>query len=188
MKSPSVKSFMLRWLSLLALVVLAACGGDSNNDQAPIVFSTGLSGAEETPPNSSQGSGAGVLIFHPNDKTFTASIVTSGVADTAAHIHEAPPGVAGPIIFPLAKAQGSVVWTTSGTLTQPQENTLRAGNYYFNVHSPTFPNGEIRGQIRQSLPSQQQLQQLQQVRQQSQQLEQQLQLIQAQAPLTSISY
>jgi hypothetical protein len=56
--------------------------------------------------------------------------------------------VAGPIIIPLAQtAPGSGTWTASGTLTDAQLALLNAGNYYFNVHSAAFPNGEIRGQI-----------------------------------------
>jgi hypothetical protein len=196
MKSLSLKSFMLRWVSLLVLAALAACGGTSLDSQVPKVFSATLSGAEETPPVNSPGKGVGVLVFHPDDRSFTATVVTSGITETVAHIHEGPPGVAGPIIFPLTKEPGSVQWKTTGRLTPDQEAKLKAGNYYFNVHSPTNPNGEIRGQIteRALTPEQQQelqrrLQQasanLQQtsanVQQQAQQAQQQAQQAQQQA-------
>jgi hypothetical protein len=184
MKLPTIQSFMLRWLSLLALVALAACSGGSDSssvNRTPMVFTATLNGAQETPPNASTAEGIGVLIFHPGDRTFTASVITSGMTETVAHIHEAPPGVPGPIIFPLTKEQGRVVWNVRGTLTEAQETTLRAGNYYFNVHSPTYPDGEIRGQIVEKAPTQQQIQKLQQLQQQSQQLSQQLQLLQQQA-------
>jgi hypothetical protein len=145
MKSLSVKSFLFRWVTLLALTLLASCGGTA----VPLVFSAILSGAEETPPNTSPGKGVGIFTFNPNDRTFNARVATSGIADNAAHIHEGAPGVAGPIVIPLVKEPGSVIWKASGTLTAEQEAKLRAGNidYYFNVHSPTFPAGEIRGQI-----------------------------------------
>jgi hypothetical protein len=152
-----MKSFLFRWMSLFALALLSSCGGSVS---VPLVFSATLTGAEETPPNASQGRGIGILTFDPNNLTFHARVVSSGVADNAAHIHQGPPGVAGPIIIPLTKAPGSVIWEASGTLTPAQEAALRAGNidYYFNVHSPTFPAGEIRGQIerRALTPAQQQ--------------------------------
>jgi hypothetical protein len=185
MKLLGIKAFALRWISLLLLAVLAACSGGSSTNGTPIIFTTTLTGANETPPNSSTAVGIGVLIFHPGDRTFTASVVTTGMADNAAHIHEAPPGVPGAIIFPMTKEPGRVVWNVRGTLNQTQEATLRGGNYYFNVHSPTFPNGEIRGQIRQGAPTQAQIQQLQQLQQQSQVLTQQLQLLQQQAQLSA---
>ncbi len=146
MKFSSIQLFISRWVALLALTLLASCGGDVS---LPLVFSANLSGAEEVPPNASPGQGLGIFTFDPNDRSYHARVVSSGVADNAAHIHEGPPGVSGPIVIPLTKEPGSVVWEARGTLTQEQEDKLRAGNveYYFNVHSPTFPEGEIRGQI-----------------------------------------
>jgi hypothetical protein len=167
MKSLSLKSFLLYWVSLLALAALVACGGAGGDGQLPKVFSATLTGAEETPPNNSPGKGVGVLVFHPGDKTFTATVVANGVAETAAHIHDGAPGVAGPIIFPLTKQPGSVQWKGTGTMTPDQETKLRAGNLYFNVHSPTFPNGEIRGQITEKALTPEQQQMLQQRLQQA---------------------
>jgi hypothetical protein len=158
MKLLNIKLFLFRWVSLLALALLASCGG-SSDVSLPLVFSATLTGAEETPPNASPGKGIGIFTFNPNDRTFTARVVSSGVADNAAHIHQGPPGVAGPIVIPLTREAGSVIWEAKGTLTQEQEAALRAGNidYYFNVHSPTFPEGEIRGQIeRRALSAEQQ--------------------------------
>jgi hypothetical protein len=180
MKSLSLTPFALRWLSLLALAALVACGGAGDDRQLPKVFSATLTGAEETPPVTTAGKGVGALVFHPDDRSFTATVVTNGVAETVAHIHEGPPGVAGPIIFPLTKEPGSIRWKATGTLTPEQEATLKAGNYYFNVHSPTYPNGEIRGQITERALTPDQQQQLQQaIQQASSQLQQASSQIQA---------
>lgn len=178
MKSLNAKSMIVKWLStIFAVALLASCGGN-NDTQVFLAFSATLDGTQETPPNSSPGAGTGIVIVHPSDNTFTASVITSGIAETDAHIHEGAPGISGPIVFPLTKESGTVIWRVNGTLSTAQLATLKAGNYYFNVHSPTFPNGEIRGQILQQFPSDQQLQRLQQVQQQSALLQQQLQQLQ----------
>jgi len=176
MKLLNIHSFIFRWLAIVAAVMVAGCGGASSNlSETSIVFTTTLVGSEEVPPTQSQGRGIGILVFDTATRNFTATIASTGVQDTDAHIHEGPPGTAGPIIFPMTKEQGRVVWSTSGTLDPTQEATLRAGNYYFNVHSPTFPAGEIRGQITEQFPTDEQMQQLQQLIQTSEPLRQQLQ-------------
>jgi hypothetical protein len=70
---------------------------------------------------------------------------------TAAHIHEAPRNVAGPIVVPLEVGTGtswtiSDCTTASATLLAAIEASPRS--YYVNVHTPTFPGGEIRGQLK----------------------------------------
>lgn len=111
-------------------------------------FASNLTGAEEVPPVAASATGTGVAVVDPSTMQMKATIVTAGITATAAHIHVAPRGQSGPIVFPLAETSGgSGIWTTQATLTTTQMNDLRAGNYYFNVHSAAFPNGEIRGQI-----------------------------------------
>lgn len=164
------------WLALFSSTVLASCGG-SLNDTSPsvvnelLVFSAELNGTQETPPNASPGSGIGLAVVNARDLTFSAGVVSTGVADTVAHIHEAPSGVAGPVIFPLSKEAGRPVWNAQGTLTPAQLATMRSGGSYFNVHSATVPQGEIRGQITFRLPTREQLDRLLQVAQQSQALQ-----------------
>lgn len=182
MKSFSIKSIFLRGTLILFAALAAGCGGDDET-RLRLIFSASLDGMQEVPPNSSAGRGAGLLIVDPADNSFTASVVTTGVADNAAHVHEGAPGVSGPVVIPLAKAQGSVVWTASGTLTPAQLASLEGGNYYFNVHSPTFPAGEIRGQLQRQAPTAEQLQQLQQFAQQSELLRNQLEQVRLQQPL-----
>jgi hypothetical protein len=157
----------------LAALVLTACGG-SIGDDLPLAFSATLTAAEEVPPHTSQANGVGLVTVDPDLGTLTASVVASGMADIDAHIHVGAPGVAGPVVFPLAKAPGMTVWTTRVAITDAQFGALKAGNYYFNVHSTAFPNGEIRGQIAWAMPTVEQEARLQQVRQQSATVELQL--------------
>lgn len=177
MNSPGFE-FPRRAAAVLAIALLASCGGGGGSSPGPAATTTGaangttssmdtgtgatgatavagstaigvtLSGAQETPPNGSTATGNGSMTIDTTNGNFTASVTTAGIAGTAAHIHAAPAGVPGPIVFPMTQtAPGSNTWTTSGQLTPAQVATLNAGGYYMNVHSAAFPNGEIRGQI-----------------------------------------
>ena len=54
------------------------------------------------------------------------------------------------ILFPFAgvpAATAGSIPTQVFTITSAQVTQLKAGQFYFNVHSTIFPGGEIRGQI-----------------------------------------
>jgi hypothetical protein len=111
-------------------------------------FLAALRGSQEVPPNGSTAIGAGTVLLDPSTRQLSAAVATSDIAGIAAHIHQAPPGVSGPIIVPLTEASlGTGIWTANTTLTEEQFAALQAGDMYFNVHSATFPEGEIRGQV-----------------------------------------
>lgn len=125
-------------------------GGEIRGQIGRDVFNAQMSPAQEVPPPASAATGSGFLSLDPATRRFTARITVSGVAATAAHIHEAAAGANGPVIFPLTETPaGSGVWVSAAdaTLTEAQVATLRAGGLYFNAHSAAFPGGEIRGQI-----------------------------------------
>jgi CHRD domain len=69
----------------------------------------------------------------------------------AAHIHIAPRHVAGPILIPLMVGSGTD-WTVQACTTADpallEAIAASPRDYYVNVHTPTFPGGEIRGQLK----------------------------------------
>jgi hypothetical protein len=109
-------------------------------------FHAKLTGSQETPPVDTQASGTATLLLNA-DKTLSYEVDTAGpITAFVAHIHQAPPGVPGPILFPLDG--GPRIWTgTTPPLTTAQQAALINGELYVNAHTTEHPAGEIRGQI-----------------------------------------
>jgi CHRD domain len=108
-----------------------------------------LNGASEVPPNPSTATGRGMIVFDSITRTILISYVTHNVtAANNAHIHSGAPGAIGGPIVALFSAGATTYFAQHGVvLSAPDAASLSAGNTYFNVHSPTYVDGEIRGQI-----------------------------------------
>jgi hypothetical protein len=120
---------------------------------ALMTFDAVLNGANEVPPTSSTATGFGTVVLDTSTDTITVNESWSGLTApaTLSHIHgPAPVGVNAPVLFPFtgvpAATTGSIPQQTF-TLTPAQVTELESGLYYMNVHTSTFPNGEIRGQL-----------------------------------------
>lgn len=107
-----------------------------------------LSGDQEVPPVSTKASGTGHITVN-SDMTISGKVTTTGAVGTMAHIHQGASGKNGPPVVTLTK-QGDNEWIVPpGTkLTDAQYKAYKAGELYFNVHSPDNKGGEIRGQIK----------------------------------------
>ncbi len=106
-----------------------------------------LDGLQETPPNASPATGSGTATIDDVANTLTLHVEFSGLTapETASHIHGmAPPGTAAGVLFalPLGSPKDAV-WN----YMESQEPDILAGLTYVNIHTSTFPGGEIRGQI-----------------------------------------
>jgi len=117
-----------------ALLVLSAGAANA----AVFNVTTSLKGADEVPPNATKGKGTVSATLDTNTKAFSYAVTYTGLTGpaTAAHFHgPAAPGVTSPI-------RGTT------TLTDTQIADLKAGKWYFNVHTAAHPGGEIRGQLK----------------------------------------
>ena len=116
-----------------------------------------LTGSQEVPPVSTNASGVLFGSYDDVAKTISLAITVSGIAQsdlTASHIHRAPAGSNGPVIFNIGGGSsyavlGSQLITVINNAPFPaaEEANLLSGNTYVNIHTTAYPAGEIRGQI-----------------------------------------
>lgn len=148
-----MKRLNLACLLTVPVFLLASAGAQA----ALISWSTELSPAEEPHEivdltGDETGAASGTLDTDLGELTW--DLQWSGLSGPAfaAHFHDAPPGVAGPIevpMFMLEMGEGTTDGQHMGsaTIDDTQIGELLAGNWYVNVHTPSNPGGEIRGQV-----------------------------------------
>jgi hypothetical protein len=130
-----------------------------------------MSGAQETPATPSPAIGKMDVFYTKETRILTYTVSWSGLTDSVLlmHIHGlAPKGFAagvvqnivttatgsGATLFPQ-KTSGKFTFAKTGTLSGTffvdgvvvKEADLLNGMYYINIHTNTYPGGEIRGQI-----------------------------------------
>lgn len=159
--------------ALVFLAVLGITGTAASADNGPTFFAARLSGFNEVPPILTDGSATFTAVVRGD--TLTYRLRFSGLTSpaTQAHLHFAQRGVNGNVFLFLcgsatnpgpagtpACASGDVTRTVTAAdfLGVPSQNVkagdfdgalrlLRSGDVYANVHSTSFPTGEVRGQV-----------------------------------------
>lgn len=115
-----------------------------------ILFAANMQGSQEVPPDTSHASGHAVVLLDKatGEVNLTGNFQGLSSNATASHIHRAPIGVSGPIIVPLLLS-GDTSGTITGTdtLSAADISAMDSSNTYVNVHTGSFPAGEIRGQL-----------------------------------------
>jgi CHRD domain-containing protein len=156
-----------RFFALSAVVVnlIAAPMVNSQTER----FSASLAGANEVPPINSAGTAAFEMTI---SDTITFSLTFSGLSSNlvVSHLHFAPTKVAGGVMIFLcgggnqpacpAATSGTITGTiTAANVTGPSAQGITAGDLtsaleavrdglsYANMHTTTFPGGEIRGNV-----------------------------------------
>jgi hypothetical protein len=138
-----------RILAIAALALaLALAEGPVSAQGRPL--STTLSGAEEVPgPGDPDGTGFAAISLNQGQGQVCFELTVSNIAPaTAAHIHAAPAGVAGPVVVPLSPpTSGSSIGCVSANLDLIKDIRKNPASYYVNVHNAEFPAGAVRGQL-----------------------------------------
>lgn len=151
--TPAQKALILGGKTYVNVHSSSVGSGEIRGHIIPMNFQAELSGARENPPRATPGRGLANLVLVGDKLTFNVTYRNLTAAASDAHIH----GPAGPngnasVIEPLGSFNGPGFGTNgllSGTVTlTPQKLAMLVdGLTYLNVHTPTYPPGEIRGQI-----------------------------------------
>ena len=143
MKSSIIYSAVVATALLGSVTAFAA-------EDAGARFTATLDGASEVPVlGDPDGFGTATIRVNPGREQLCYSITVSGIQSaSAAHIHEAAAGAAGPIVFGLTAPSGG---TSQGCVTVSREFAKEfiktPSDYYVNVHNAEFPRGAVRGQL-----------------------------------------
>lgn len=134
----------------LAVLLLAFC--PALLQAATINLFASLDGSQEVPANASTGTGSAVITFDDVSKLLSWDITFSGLTGAATGMHFHGPAAAGVnagvrvnvggISGLTSPSTGSTTITDAGWETE-----LLSGLWYLNIHTATFPGGEIRGQV-----------------------------------------
>lgn len=117
-------------------------------------FEAKLTGEQEVPSVTTEASGTAV--FNLTAEGLEYLITINNMSMTAAHIHLGKIGVEGNAVKTLtASFEGNTasgIWTSNDAeaFNETMLKALLTGKLYVNVHSDTYPDGEIRGQIENS--------------------------------------
>lgn len=149
-----------------ALAALAVAGALTSGASAAIITANfGLSGSQEVPANGSTAMGVGTISFDTDTNTFDMSLFVVGIglgdlhgvgtSNTSTHIHLGAAGTNGPIAIELEdfgswaqSGLGIELHATGVTVTdQDVLDAFAVGNLYVNIHTTSFNDGEIRGQL-----------------------------------------
>jgi len=115
-----------------------------------VKFTADLTAASEVPPTDSTATGKVEATLDTDSKVFTWTVTYEGLSGdaTGAHFHgPAAEGANADPVVPLADPLASPI-NGNATLTDDQITQLQGGQWYFNLHTAKFPDGEIRGQVK----------------------------------------
>ena len=133
-----------------ALLLLSGCMAGPGNQRATLAVT--MNGIQEVPgPGDPDGSGTVEVRVVPASGQVCWNLYARGIDPaTAAHIHRGAAGVAGPPVLTLTTpdAAGRSQGCAAVDQDLARQLSLRAHDFYVNVHSIPHPAGAIRGQLR----------------------------------------
>lgn len=137
---------------LAGSLLFAACSQDNDNttptDPNKTNFTSAINGNSEVPTNTSTASGTFTGTLDKTTRVLTYKVEYTGLAPLMGHLHRGGPGVNGPVVVPFdSVAVKKSPINGTATLRQGLVDSLTNGLMYVNLHTKTYPGGEIRGNI-----------------------------------------
>lgn len=135
----------------LTLPLVASCSFYLGEPRVPKTdLRATLAAAYEVPPTQSRGSGYFEAVYRPSTKVLEYRLNLQGLSGpmTMGYLNgPAGPGETAPRIAPInIPIYDNTIWD-GVTLTEEQAAQVLAGQWYVNVMTLQYPDGEIRGQL-----------------------------------------
>jgi hypothetical protein len=117
------------------------------------VFYAEMTGYHEVPPVYDYGYAYGAFALNADSTALHYLVVLEETAGTvsAAHFHNEEPGLNGPVVRTITVSNDFAGGTWTGTDPEPftpaMLDALLAQELYVNVHTDTYPAGNVRGQV-----------------------------------------
>ena len=138
----------LAWFGAATVAVMAGALAATAAHAETIVLVAEISGAAQVPPNPSKGTGTVTSTYDTVTRALTWKGTYEGLTGQplAAHFHgPADAKMNGPVAVNFEKFASP--FEGAATLTEAQAADLLAGRWYVNIHTPSYPGGELRGQV-----------------------------------------
>ena len=142
---------------VVCAVALTACGGEDDIEEvvqeqppfsATASFSVELNGMQHVPMTDSDQSAVATIEIDESTLQVRASVDVSDVDGfVGAHLHQGGIGKNGPLAFAFANASSGTYEIAPKSVTQSQIDSMKAGQWYVDIHTEDFISGEIRGQV-----------------------------------------
>jgi CHRD domain len=135
---------------VLAVVLIGVVGAGAQGGQQSKALFAVLTGAKEPEGGDPNGRGSFTAIVDGNRLCY--GLTNRNIEDpAAAHIHRGRAGVAGDIVVPLEQPPSGDPGASSECrqVARPLARAIlrNPNRYYVNVHTASFPDGAIRGQL-----------------------------------------
>jgi len=142
------KPYVSVLIILLLLTGFSACNDDDEPEMAPKVNYTGnfVKSAETV---TTSATGTTTATYDPNTMELSYTITWTGLGSNAANMHLHDDG---PVIVPVTGFPTATSGTVSGkaTLTAQQAMDLAANKIYAQIHTATYPGGEVIARLSKS--------------------------------------
>lgn len=127
----------------MSLLALAAASAHADAER----FHAALTGAKEKVPNQAAATGEATVVLDTVTRVATYRIEFTGLSSPTVKVHFHGlklPGMKAPEVI-VEHLRGKSPVTGEVHLTDQQVAELRHGDWYANVHTERYPDGEIRG-------------------------------------------
>jgi CHRD domain len=133
---------------LLLFALFGGCSKKEEIDRNIVKYNLVLSGINVVPANVSSATANFEGTYDKSTKILTFKVTYSGITPTLWHFHKGDKLTSlGTAVYSLGPNPKTPFENKTVALSALQETDLLYGNWYVNIHSALYPNGELRAQL-----------------------------------------